>query len=117
MYLTMPNYSRKMDEYFESLFSREVSHQVRPYYQTFKRTVFKSFWGFSQINLNNPLFCITETPNTFAPMLLTIARFLRDPSTDNFSNWQELVGWYNLKCNPFALGGIVNQFVFVLSLA
>ncbi len=32
MYLTIPNYSKMMDSYFESMFTREVNHHLRPFY-------------------------------------------------------------------------------------
>ena len=116
MYLTVPNYSKMMDSYFESMFSREVNHQLRPFYQTFKRTFIKGFQGFTQINLNNPLFCITETPNTYRAIITSIGYLFGNKFVDEAPTFLDIYGLFVLRCNPFAYGGIINQYLFVFSL-
>ena len=114
MHLTLPNYSKLMDDYFESLFTKDVSHQLRPYYKTVKRSFIKTFSGFSQINLNNPLYCINQIPSTFGAFLHMLPLMVKQPK-EYLTTFYDIFGWHNLKCNPFALGGIVNQAMFALS--
>ena len=86
----------------------QLTHFTRPVYKLSEDAFVGFFQGFANIDLDTPLYCLTDGPATAIGFYHLLLSFLATRSSDVYSNLYDsfIPLWY--LCNPFSAGGLIN---------